>query len=66
MKIVLDQAACVGHGRCYTLGPDVFDADEEGHCVVLVADVPPDPELEKQARTGVANCPERALRLEDA
>ena len=58
-RVVLDEAACVGHGRCYTLAPDVFDADDEGHCVVKLDAV--DGELTAQARIGAANCPERAL-----
>ena len=31
MKIHLDNEVCSGHGRCYTLAPDVFDADDEGY-----------------------------------
>jgi ferredoxin len=58
-RVVLDQTACVGHGRCYTLAPEVFDADDEGHCVVRVDLVAG--ELAAQARVGAANCPERAL-----
>jgi ferredoxin len=46
------------------LAPDVFGPDEQGHCVVLVGEVPPD--LEAQARAGVANCPEQAISVEDA
>jgi ferredoxin len=52
---------CTGHGRCYTLAPDVFDADEVGHCVVLVEDVSGD--LEAQAVAGEQNCPEQAITL---
>ena len=32
MNVVLDSEACVGHGRCYALAPEVYDADDEGHC----------------------------------
>ncbi|MCZ7525438.1 MAG: ferredoxin [Acidimicrobiia bacterium] len=62
MKVRVDTEACVGHGRCYVLAPEVFGADDRGHCVVLVEDAPP--ELEEQARTGAANCPERAITVE--
>ena len=61
LRVALDEAACTGHGRCYTLAPDVFDSDDQGHCVVKVAVV--DSALLDQARTGVDNCPERALAL---
>jgi ferredoxin len=59
--VVVDTDRCVGHGRCYSLAPDVFDADEVGHCVLLVEDVPAD--LEPQAKTGEQNCPEQAIIL---
>jgi len=64
MRVVLDVEACTGHGRCYTLAPDVFLADDDGHCVVIpTGEVPA--EHEGQARKGVANCPELALRVQD-
>jgi ferredoxin len=63
LRIILDTEACVGHGRCYSLAPDVYAADDVGHCELLLVEVPP--ALEAQARLGVDNCPERALRLEE-
>jgi ferredoxin len=63
VKIVFDEAACTGHGRCYALAPDVFDADDQGHCVVKVVEVTG--ELEANARLAAANCPEAALSVED-
>lgn len=64
MRIVLDADACVGHGRCYALAPDVYDADDRGHCVLrITGDVPPG--LEDAARAGAGNCPEDALTIED-
>ena len=49
------------HGRCYVLGPDVFDADESGYCVVKVSEV--DGDLLEQARIGMNNCPEDAIKI---
>lgn len=63
MKIMLDRQRCQGHGRCYMLAPEVFDADELGHCVVVVDEVVP--EEEPCARLGVENCPEQALIMVD-
>jgi ferredoxin len=62
MRVHVDLSACTGHGRCYSLSPDVFSADDDGHCVLLVEEVPP--ELEDQARRGAANCPEQAITVE--
>jgi ferredoxin len=62
MRVRVDRAKCVGHGRCYVLGPEVFTDDERGHCVVRAASVPH--ELETQARLGEENCPEAAISLD--
>ena len=63
MRVRLDRAKCVGHGRCYVLGPDVFSEDDRGHCVLLVEDDVPD-DLVDQARAGEQNCPEAAISLD--
>jgi len=60
-QVCVDADRCEGHGRCYTLAPDVFDADEVGHAVVLVENVAGD--LEAQAVEAEKNCPEAAIKL---
>ena len=60
-RVFLDAQRCVGHGRCYTLAPDVFDADEVGHSIVLVDEV--FGELAEHAAVGEQNCPEQAITL---
>jgi ferredoxin len=62
VKIVFDAERCTGHGRCYSLAPELFGSDEEGHSVVLAPDVPPG--LESKARLAVENCPESCLSLD--
>jgi ferredoxin len=57
----VDVDRCVGHGRCYTLAPAVFDADDVGHAVVRSADVSGD--LEAQAVDAERNCPEGAVSV---
>jgi ferredoxin len=62
MRVVVDRARCQGHGRCYDLAPDVFESDERGRVdVAVTGDLSPN--LEPDARIGIANCPESALRL---
>jgi len=63
MRVRVDRAKCVGHGRCYVLAPDVFEDDERGHCVVMSERI--GPELHEQARRGEQNCPEGAIQLSD-
>jgi ferredoxin len=62
VRIVFDREACTGHGRCYALAPEVFDADDDGYCVPRFVDVPDG--LEEAATIGAANCPEEAIRVE--
>jgi ferredoxin len=60
-RVSVDLDRCAGHGRCYTLAPDVFDADEVGHSVVRVEEIAG--ELESQAVLAEQNCPEGAITL---
>jgi ferredoxin len=60
-RVCVDADRCEGHGRCYTLAPDVFDSDDVGHAIVLVEDVSGD--LEAQAIDAEKNCPEAAITL---
>ena len=30
MKLTIDAEMCTGHGRCYTLAPDLLTYDDEG------------------------------------
>ena len=63
MRIAFDRARCQGHGRCYALAPDLFDADDEGYAVVLVSDDLTDDQL-AQAQLAADNCPEYAISIE--
>ena len=65
MKIRIDPERCQGHGRCYDLASALFGDDDEGYGMVLGdGGVPPD--LEREARLAVANCPEQAIELEES
>jgi ferredoxin len=61
--VSVDADRCTGHGRCYTLAPEVFDADDLGHCSIRVADVAG--ELAQQAANAGQNCPEEAITVSD-
>jgi ferredoxin len=66
MKITVDGAVCTGHGRCYSLAPNVFEPDDEGYN--LQRDVPIDvPEGEEEAAMiGVRVCPEGAITVAES
>ena len=63
MRISIDHEACTGHGRCYALAPELFEADDEGYGQVADASGAVPPGLEDAARRAVNNCPERAITL---
>jgi ferredoxin len=63
MRIAYDRDRCQGHGRCYALAPDLFDADDEGYAVVLVTGDLTDEQL-AQAQLAADNCPEYAITVE--
>jgi ferredoxin len=62
MKVAVDRSRCTGHGRCYLLAPEVFEPDDEGLALVVVAE--PTAEQQHRACLAEANCPERAITLE--
>ncbi|WP_419930197.1 ferredoxin [Candidatus Poriferisocius sp.] len=62
MRIRVDTKLCQGHGRCYMLAPDLFDADDDGYSQPTVERTV-GPELADQARRAFMNCPEDAIIL---
>jgi len=63
VKVVIDPELCHGHGRCYALAPEAFDADDRGHGIVVEGEF--SPEQRKKAELAAANCPERAITVSD-
>ena len=61
MRVTVDAKLCMGHTLCSVTGPDVYDLDDEGHCLPLATEVPA--ELEDQAVAGADACPERAITI---
>ena len=67
MKLSISSDLCRGHGRCYTVAPDLLEDDEDEGFVTArgqVVDVPAD--QADAARNASGSCPERAIAvLED-
>jgi ferredoxin len=63
MRIAVDGAQCMGHGRCYTLLPELLDCDDEGFVTIRdqTIDVPAD--LRDLAEEAEGTCPEGAISL---
>lgn len=65
MKIAIDAQKCQGHGRCFSLAPQLFDSDELGNGFVIGDGTVP-PALYDLARKCQANCPEHAISIEES
>ena len=63
MKLTVDADRCTGHGRCYTLAPDLLSFDDDGYVTPRgeVIDVPD--EQVTDAREAADTCPEGAITL---
>jgi ferredoxin len=63
MKVRVIEEKCQGHGRCYALAPELFEADDFGNAHELNGGEVP-PELEEKARLAADNCPEYAIEID--
>jgi ferredoxin len=63
MKLVVDGASCMGHGRCYRIVPDVLTCDDEGYPTIRdeLIEVPSD--QAGAADEAAGTCPEEAITL---
>ena len=54
MKLRVDGATCMGHGRCYRLAPDLLTYDDEGYVTIRgqAIDVPAGPGRVRRGRRG--------------
>lgn len=64
MKVWIDRERCEGHGRCYSVAPELFEPDELGNGQPIGTGTVPG-RLEASARKAEANCPEHAVVLQD-
>ena len=64
MRVHVDLERCEGHGRCYVTAPDLFEPDDIGNGHEIGDGTVPEG-MEDKARLAVANCPERAIDIEE-
>ena len=56
--------ACQGHGRCYTLAPQLLESDDEGYVTISGGEPIEVPEeLRELAENVAGSCPENAITL---
>lgn len=67
MPFILSVSAdkCTGHGRCYSLAPDLLTDDDEGYVTVRGGAVEVPASQLDAARRAVAACPESAITISD-
>jgi ferredoxin len=63
VRLTVDGASCMGHGRCYRMAPGLLAYDDEGYVTIRdqTIDVPAD-QIEA-AEDAEGTCPEQAIRL---
>ncbi len=65
MHVRVIEGRCQGHTVCNLHAPEAFGLDDDdGHVVILLDSIPED--MDAAVRRAVANCPERALEIEEA
>ena len=61
MKLTVDAELCTGHGRCYTVAPDLLDYDDEGFVSIKGQTIEVPAGQEAAAREAAMSCPEGAI-----
>ena len=65
MKLRVD-TQCTGHGRCYTLAPQLLSGDDEGYVTIRGGDPIDVPDgLRDLAEEVAGTCPESAISVID-
>ena len=55
-------SACMGHGRCYSLAPDILESDDEGYVTIAGGDPIDMPDDQRELADELAGtCPEGAI-----
>jgi ferredoxin len=65
VRIAVSQELCSGQGRCYSVAPEVYTADDDGFSAQAGTEFEVPPGLEEQARLGAETCPEGAITILD-
>ena len=64
VRVVIDESACSGHGRCYVLAPALFSDDDRGYGEVIGDGTFTD-DQRGEANAAVLGCPEQAITIAD-
>ena len=63
MKLTVDGASCMGHGRCYQVAPDLLTFDDEGYVTIRDETIDVSADLLEAAEDAAGTCLEQAIAL---
>lgn len=64
MRVILDEGACVAHGECVIVAPDIFSLGDDDP-VATITQPEPGEELRPQLEAAIRACPADAIRIEE-
>ena len=65
MRLAVDAGQCTGHGRCYSLAPQLLSPDDEGYVTIRGSSIEVPQEFRALADEVAGTCPEGAISLID-
>ena len=63
MRLAVDGASCMGHGRCYRMAPDLLAYDDEGYVTIRDQTIEVPDDQVAAAEDAEGTCPEQAITL---
>lgn len=66
MRIVVQDERCSGHGRCYSVVPELFGSDDQGFPLGRGTPVEVPTDKAEAAQLAVSSCPEGAIEVLEA
>jgi len=63
VRLTVDGASCMGHGRCYVMAPDLLAYDDEGYVTIRDLEIEVPGDQVEAAEDAAGTCPEQAITL---
>jgi ferredoxin len=63
VRLCVDGDTCAGHGRCYTMAPNLLEDDAEGYVMIRGSSIEVPEDQVEEAREAAETCPELAITL---
>lgn len=62
-RLSIDADLCTGHGRCYSISPNLLTDDFDGFVTIRGTSIDIEPDQTIDAEAAVRACPEQAVQL---